>query len=395
MAKLTWDNEMSKVDEYGEWYKVPQTLSDNVSHSDTSDKESSRPPNSASTAVATESHATLEIKTDVSRRANTLSNTSNPIHDIHDSSESDLTEIEDDDDPLNIPDATAGNEGIIKDDNTFIGAAGVNRRSARRPCPTRRQTLLWEERVNSDEEGRPRRGHSLPPPAKPSSMFTTNARPALPLRATKHKVAKTPRKARQADHAATYDFTERRTSSRLHTAAKKSISFAEYSDKDSDDGHSDTGGHEVATPNIVHKLGTEGKDTLEPDAWKAGWSKSDSWAMESPGKELAVKDEPVATKGKQLPARSSPRSQPVAQAVHKKSHSRTATTRRIVCPKGCGATFGRAHDAQRHANQSMGCGGGQKAYACPVCGSNFTRQDALHRHHSHVHSTKRSASGRH
>lgn len=365
----------------------PQITSDSVDQNNGPAKGSSRPPNSASTAVATDTHPTLKIKTeanDVPRQSEASSSSAVSIHDIHRFSDSDLTDM--DDDVFN-PDATGGNQsdmvedGIIKGNNTFTDAAGGSRR-----CPSHRQTLLWKERTTSAGEDHHRRGSSLPAPAKPANFFTHST---LPRRATKRKEAKTGRKVDQPKIAAKDDLAERRTSTRLQGVAKKRYSIAEYSGEDGDDV---TGGttvrssrsYSMATQNVMPKLETEGENIPEQDSWKAGWCKSDSSVNESP------KNESAATKKTLLPAKDSIRARRVVKAVHKKSHSTTLIwTRRIDCPKGCGKTFGRAHDAHRHADQTMGCGGGQKAFVCSICDRNFTRQDALQRHQNKAEHSKR------
>jgi len=412
-AKLTWDNEARKVDEYNELPIAPQNVSDNVDFSHGSNKESSSPPISSSTAVATNPNATPKVKTeDVSSRSNTSSRSSPPIVNFDQFSDSDLTEIDDDvpgvaSNSSTTPDATAGNQtgdgndNIIDVDNPTVNVGSLTRRSTRRRYPTHRLTL-WAEGVNADEPDQTRRRHSLPAPEKSSNLFTIPSRSATLFLASKQLDTKSGPKAK---HAAVSDLAEKRISNRLQNAMANGSFFAECSDEEAD--HNDrgmvigssrsAGGSQVAVQNVVPKVETEDSDILEPDSWKAGWAKSDSWTKELHKIEPFVEDEdededdPVPTKRKIIPSRSSLRSQRIGQSIHKKSYSKLTMSRRVECPKGCGKTFGRAHDAHRHADQTMGCGGGQKPFVCTKCGNHFSRKDALKRHQGYTIDGKRSA----
>ena len=378
----------------------------------------SGPPISSSTAVATNPNATPKVKTeDVSSRSNTSSRSPPPIVDYDQFSDSDLTEIDDDVPGVafnssTTPDATVGNQtddendNIIDVDNPTADSSSLTRRSTRRRYPTHR-LALWAEGVNSDEPDQTRRRHSLPAPEKSSNFLTIPSRPATLFLTSKQRNTKSGPKAK---HAAVSDLAERRISNRLRNAMTKGTSFAEYSDEEPD--HSDrgmvigssrsAGGSQVAVQDVVPKVETEDSDILEPDSWKAGWAKSDSWAKELHKIEPCVEDEdedenedededPVPTKRRIIPSRNSLRSQRIGQPIHKKSYNKLTMSRRVECPKGCGKTFGRAHDAHRHADQTMGCGGGQKPFVCTKCGNHFSRKDALKRHQGYTIDGKRSA----
>jgi uncharacterized C2H2 Zn-finger protein len=178
----------------------------------------------------------------------------------------------------------------------------------------------------------------------------------------------------------------------------KEISIVECSDEDRDlndggmgEGSSmSAGSSKVAVQSIVPKVETDDEDALEPDSWKAGWAKSDSWARDFPKMEPVIEENSASSKRKIIPSTKSLRSQRIGQTVHKKSYSKLSVSRRVECPKGCGKTFGRAHDAHRHADQTMGCGGGQKPFVCPKCGNLFSRKDALKRHQGYADDGKRS-----
>lgn len=399
VVKLTWDSETAdKVEQYKELHKSTQTISDIVHVTGTSDKESSRPPNSASTAVATEPYAILKIKTeanDVFSRGETPFGLSDP-NSVYEFNDPDLTDI-DDDDPSHFRDATVENRsdgadgGTIDGDYALIDVSEVNRRPTRRRCPTRRQTLLWKEPVITHQRDHSRRGHSLPAPPKSACMSTPYKSPLLLLRTSKQKETKT-RKGHQGKQAPRVDFVERRISSRLQTAAMKNMLFVDHLDKDDDGDHDDTDvrprSHKVAAQEIDSKLETEDNDVPDPDSWKAGWSKSDGWDKTSPKEEHAVKNEPITNTRNHLSVRTSLYPRRSLNGL-RKSRNKTARNRRIECPKGCGKTFGRPHDAYRHADQTVGCGGGQRAFICPTCDGQFTRHDALKRHRNHAEHCKR------
>jgi hypothetical protein len=333
------------------------------------------------TTVATDSHATsrigdAELK-DIPSRADS-SSSPDPIHDInHGFSDSDLTEIDDDEEPV-VPDATPGSlgdsagGGIIEAGNTFNSATEMNHHSAHRPRPTRRQSLLCEEHDSSDGEG-----HSCSTSAPAKTV--NNTRCSSQLRASKQKETRTRRKGDQANHDSS---VERRSSSRQRTATKEIISSPNISNEDKDDRYHGT----VVRPrrntgkqDAILMVEMTSKDDPDPDAWKAGWSKSSNWAKVLPEKEFAIDDTPV-TKRKHLPTRNRLPSQRPVNGAHQGSHGILRKSRRVPCPKGCGKTFGRAHDAHRHANLTEGCGGGQKIFICDTCSSGFSRKDALRRH---------------
>jgi hypothetical protein len=386
---------------------LPSILQDGPNHVDHNPRPGEElfiPPNFASTLVGTEPNTTVKIEAEDAPHRPQTSSKSNPIDDVGAPSDSDLTEIDDvppgvafGATPANLRDTEDGE--IIRDENIAVDPTAFTRRSARRRCPTRRQTLLWEEPVDSSETAHPRRRHSLPAPGKPSDISTTHPRLETPLRATKQKVTTAGRKAYQAKRGAAYDIVERRKSSRIQTAAEKSASFAKYSDENDDElggqvasSSGSAGSSKMAAQNDVpdNETETEDYDVVEPDSWKAGWSKSDSWAKESPPKTMPiVKDDPVASK-KSLRSRSNHRSQRTGKAIHKKAHSKLLIGRRVECPKGCGKTFGRTHDAHRHADQTMGCGGGHKGFVCPTCRNYFSRKDALKRHQGYGSDGRRS-----
>lgn len=372
---------------------------DHVHHNPRSGEELSTPPNPASTLVDTEPNTAVKIEAGDAPPRPQTSSKSNPIDDVGAPSDSDLTEI--DDVPPGVAfGATLANQRdtedgeITGDENIVADPTASTRRSSRRRCPTRRQTLLWEEPVDS-ETAYPRRRHSLPTPGKPSDISTTHPRLETPLRATKQKVTKVGRKAYQTKRGAAHHFVERRKSSRIQTAAEKSASFVDENDQLGSQiapSSGSAGSSKMATQNDVpdHETETEDDNVAEPDSWKAGWSKSDSWVKESPPKTMPiVKDDPVATK-KSLRSRSNHRSQRIGKATHKKAHSKLLMGRRVECPKGCGKTFGRTHDAHRHADQTMGCGGGHKGFVCPTCGNYFSRKDALKRHQGYGIDGRRS-----
>jgi hypothetical protein len=405
---------------------APQNVPDIVDLSHGSNNESSGPLiSSSSTAVATNPNATPNVKTEeVSSRSNTSSRSPPPIVDFDQFSDSDLTEIDDDVPGVafnssTTPDATVGNQtnngndNIIDVDNPTADAGNSTRRSTRRRYPTHRLTL-WAKGVNSDEPDQTRRRHSLPAPEKSSNFLTISPRPATLLPASKQRNTKSGPKAK---HAAVSDAAERRISNRLQNAMTNETSLEEYSDEEPY--HSDrgmvigssrsAGGSQVAVQTVVPKVETEDSDIIEPDSWKAGWAKSDSWAKELHKIEPFVEDDndndnesgseneneneddPVPTKRKIIPSRNILRSQRIGQSVHKKSYSKLTMSRRVECPKGCGKTFGRAHDAHRHADQTMGCGGGEKPFVCTKCGNHFSRKDALKRHQGYTIDGKRSA----
>ena len=138
---------------------------DHVDHNDRSHRESL-------TTIVTDSHATSRIGDaklkDIPSRADTSSSSPYPSHDInHGFSDSDLTEIDDDEEPI-VSDATPGNlgdsagSGIIEAGNTFNSATEMNHHSA--CCPhTHFQSLLCEEHNSLDGEGHSR---STSAPAK-------------------------------------------------------------------------------------------------------------------------------------------------------------------------------------------------------------------------------------
>jgi hypothetical protein len=346
----------------------------------------SAPPASASTILATEPYATHNIDMkDASHSDNTSSEPSYPVGDIDGCSDSDLTEI---DELPDVADATvrsrSGNvDGDSKDDSTIFYATGSTHRSTRPHLPTHRKILAREETEAEANDHNPQH-HSLLTPTKPSNCIVTH----LPPQLSQSKVTKTEWKAKDARLD---DFVERRTSTRLQNTVTKR-SFSEYvgDDNSSITGHaSSSAGSSKAAAQIINlKVEAEEKDVLAGDLWKTGWSKADSWAKVSPKVESAPKDVPVVT---------NPNQKYLAikgNSIHeqsKKPQSKygKAKSGRVDCPRGCGMSFGRAHDAYRHADESMVCGSGQKGYVCPDCGHHFSRRDALKRHQGRLDPNKR------
>jgi len=358
-------------------YKNPKS-NDNIDTNETSDKESSRPPNAASTVVATEPHPTLKIKAEASHTSSQATNSSisDDIRAIREFSDSDLTDIDDSATP-DVRGATVGNQcakadvSVINSNKTLLAGTRVNRRSTRRTCPTRRLTLLRDEQVNSNcRDHPPRRRHSLPTSATLTNISTSSTLATMQVRPTKWKEAKTGQKGHDMDSV------ERRMSGRLQTNGKKRISILEYFDEGSDDGCGSAvvvppRSHNGAPQDVGSKSQMEANGDSDPDSWKAGWSKVDDWAKEPPENQPFVKDVPAITMRRHQPVRTSRRPKRMLYS--------TSTGPRVECPKGCGKTFGRLLDARRHANQTIGCGGG-KRFVCVTCGIPFCRRDALRRH---------------
>lgn len=176
---------------------------------------------------------------------------------------------------------------------------------------------------------------------------------------------------------------KRRTSSRIKTATMKRILMAERSDDEDDVGYnrypatrqsSTVSGSGSATGNVVLKIEPTEQD-VQIDSWKTGWLKVDKWAKELPTAQSSVKGKAATDRKVNTEGCSSRKGRP---RTAQKQPSTVDT--RVVCPKGCGMTFGRPTDARRHAEQTSGCGSSQKPFVCGGCGGGFSRNDALRRH---------------